>query len=45
MATTNTSENGKQVVKILADEIKKINQRYPYFDVIITDEYYVTTCR
>ena len=33
MATTDTSENGKRVVKILADEIKKINERYPHFDV------------
>ena len=33
------SENGKRVVKILADEIKKINERYPHFDVIITDDY------
>ena len=39
MATADTSENGKRVVKILADEIKKKNERYPHFDVIITDDY------
>ena len=33
------SENENRVVKILADEIKKINERYPHFDVIITDDY------
>ena len=38
MATSDTSENGKRVVKILADEIIKINERYPHFDVIITDD-------
>ena len=39
MVTTDTSEIGKRVVKLLADEIKKINERYPHFDVIITDDY------
>ena len=28
MATADTSENGKRVIKILADEIKKLNERY-----------------
>ena len=37
MVIADTSENGKRVVKILADEFKKINERYPHFDVIITD--------
>ena len=35
MATADTRENGKQVIKILADKIKKINERYPHFDVVI----------
>ena len=40
MATEDTSENGKRVIKILADEIKKINERYPHFDeVVITGDY------
>ena len=39
MATSDTSENGKRVVKILGDEIKKINERYPHFGVIINDDY------
>ena len=39
MATADTSENWKRVVKILADEIKKMNERYPHFDVIISDDY------
>ena len=39
MATADTSENGKRVIKILADEIKKINERYPHFDVVITGDY------
>ena len=38
MATADTSENGKWVVKLLADEIKKKNERCPH-DVIITDDY------
>ena len=39
IATADTSEKGKRVIKILADEIKKINERYPHFDVVITGDY------
>ena len=39
MATADMSENGKRVIKILADEIRKINECYPHFDVVITGDY------